>query len=189
MIILFSSKKSTFFVFSSSLFLSSSHQIKLRCLIVTKNKKFKNNNSFLNKNSNDVELSNFDVVWSSLSFDHSKSNDQKNLNSFDYFFISDVNWKTMFIRIWCNFCVRDAKITIFCVFYFENINCQRCEKIKNECVSINFHIFRKKFKFFFYWLKKCFDIIEKRSQFSFVKKCDCAISKHRVLTTMFFFLS
>ena len=93
----------------------------------------------------------------------------------------------MFIRFYCEFCAICAKITIFCVFYFESINCQRCERNKNECVSINFHIFKNFQRLFFYWSKKCLDIIKKRSQFSFVKECDCAISKRRVSTTMFFF--
>ena len=48
-------------------------------------------NSFLKKNSNDVELSHFNAFSSSLSFDHSKSNDQKNLNFFDDFSIVEVN--------------------------------------------------------------------------------------------------
>ena len=43
------------------------------------------NKKNLEKSSNNVELSHFDVSLSSLSFDHSKSNDQKNLNSFDIF--------------------------------------------------------------------------------------------------------
>ena len=44
-------------------------------------------NSFSKKNSNNVELSHFDVFSSSLSFNHSKLKNQKNLNSFDFFFI------------------------------------------------------------------------------------------------------
>ena len=48
-------------------------------------------NSSLKKSSNNVESSYSDVFSSSLSFDHSKSNDQKNLDSFDNFSIVDVN--------------------------------------------------------------------------------------------------
>ena len=140
----------------------------------------------MKKSSNDVKSTQFNASSSSLSFDHSKSNDQKNLDYSDNFLIVEINWKTMFIRFKCEFCARCAKMTILCVFHFESINCQRCEKNKNECSSINIHIFRK---FIFYWSKKCFEIIERQSQFSFVRKCDCAISKRRVLTAMFFFFS
>ena len=38
-----------------------------------------------------------------------------------------------------------------------------------------------------YPAKKCFNIIEKRSQFSFIKEYDCAISKRCMSTTIFFF--
>ena len=153
-------------------------------------KKIQNERDFsLKENSNDVESSHSNVFLSSLSFDYSKSNDQKNLNSFDNFSIVEINWKTMFIRIWCKFCARCAKMTIFYVFHFESINCQRCEKNKNECVSINFYIFKNFQKLFFYWSKRCFNIIEKRSHFSFLRECDCAISKRRVSIAMFFFLS
>ena len=106
-------------------------------------------NSFLKKNSNDVESSHFDVFSSSLSFDHSRSNDQKSLNFFDDFSIVDIDIKTMPIRIWCEFCARCAKTTTSCVFFFENINCQRCERNKEECVSINFYIFKNFQRLFF----------------------------------------
>ena len=55
--------------------------MKLRNFLVTQKKKNE-------KNSNDVESSHFNAFLSSLSFDHSKSNNQKNLNSFESFFLS-----------------------------------------------------------------------------------------------------
>ena len=54
--------------------------------------KFQNKQKkILKKKSNNVESLHFDAFSSSLSFDHSKSNDQKNLNFFDNFLIIDVN--------------------------------------------------------------------------------------------------
>ena len=48
-------------------------------------------NSFLKRNSNNIESLHFDAFSSSLLFDYSKSNDQKNLNAFDDFSIVDVD--------------------------------------------------------------------------------------------------
>ena len=142
--------KSLSLVFSSSSFLLSSHQIKLRCLFVTENKAQNKQNSFLKKNSNDAESAHFDVFSSSLSFDHSKSNDQKKSKFFWWFFnrrnklknnvSSNLMWILRALR----------KSDGFLRFFFESINCQRCEKNKNECVSINFYIFQKFQKLFFY---------------------------------------
>ena len=52
------------------------------------------------ENSNDVERQHFDAVSSSLSFDVSKSNDQKNFDSFVDFFVLFIEQRTTtFIRI------------------------------------------------------------------------------------------
>ena len=48
-----------------------------------------------------------------------------------------MNNKTTFIRIQCKFCVLCAKMTIFCVFVVDKINCQRCKNNNDEYVSTN----------------------------------------------------
>ena len=81
-------------------------------------------NSSAKENSNDVKRQHFDVFMSSLSFDVSKSDDQKNLDfSVDFFTLFIEQRTTTLIRVWCKFCTRCVKSTALCVRVVSSINC------------------------------------------------------------------
>ena len=80
---------------------------------------------FAKKNSNNVERQYFDAFSSSLSFNVSKWNDQKNFDFFVDFSTLLIEQKaTTFIRIWCEFCTRCVKSTAFYICVVNSINCQ-----------------------------------------------------------------
>ena len=79
------------------------------------------------KNLNDVEQQYFDAFSSSLSFDASKSNDQKNFDfSVDFSALLIEQKATTLIEIWCEFCIKCVKSIVLCVRVVNNINFQRC---------------------------------------------------------------
>ena len=139
-----SSKRISLLSRSLSIFYKLSHQMKFRFRIATQKKAQNEQSSSAKESSNDVERQRFNAFSSSLSFDVSKSNDQKNFDSFVDFSVLLIEQKaTTLIRIWCEFCIRCVKSTALCVRVVSSINCQRCANQKNACVSINneFHIF------------------------------------------------
>ena len=89
-------------------------------------KKIQNEQMFsAKKSSNDVERQHFDAASSSLSFNVSKSNDQKNFDSFVDFSVLFIEQRaTTLIRVWCEFCIRCVKLTAFCVRVVNSIICQ-----------------------------------------------------------------